>query len=141
MALLRTLIAAFVCVSPAIAQTLVACACDVETVCLSDAQMSNHAMHVEMEPDKMGNHSNYRGVAVFQIGFDEKGRVMGADAISGQPLGISHLMAAVSRWKFKPVVVNGMKKRGCGKLWIRFAMRENVPSAEVLKGAAKDLDQ
>jgi hypothetical protein len=96
------------------------------------------ATHVEMEPDKMGNHSNYRGVAVFQIGFDEKGRVTGADAISGQPLGISHLMAAVSRWKFKPAVVNGMKKRGCGKLWIRFAMRENVPSAEVLKGPAKD---
>jgi len=91
-----------------------------------------------MEPDNMGNHSNYRGVAVFQIGFDEKGHMTGADAISGQPLGISHLMAAVSRWKFKPVVVNGMKKRGCGKLWIRFAMKENVPSAEVLKGPAKD---
>jgi hypothetical protein len=136
--LLRTLIAAFVCASPAIAQTLVACACDAETVCLSDAQISRHATHVEMEPDKMGNHSNYRGVAVFQIGFDEKGRVTGADAISGQPLGISHLIAAVSRWTFKPVVVNGMKKRGCGKLWIRFAMRENVPSTEVLKGPAKD---
>jgi hypothetical protein len=72
-----------------------------------------------MEPDKMGNHSNYNGVAVFQIGFDEKGRVTGADAISGKPLGISHLMAAVSRWNFKPVVVNGMKKGGCGKLWIK----------------------
>jgi hypothetical protein len=132
--LLRPLMAAFVCFSPAIAQTLVACACDDETVCLSDAQMSKHATHVEMEPDTMGNHSNYRGVAVFQIGFDEKGRVTGADAISGQPSGISHLMTAVSKWKFKPVVVNGMKKRGCGQIWIRFAMRENVPSAEVLKG-------
>jgi hypothetical protein len=136
--LLGTLIAAFVCIGPATAQTLVACACDAETVCLSDSQMSNHATHVEMERDKMGNHSNYRGVAVFQIGFDEKGLVTGADAISGEPFGISHLMAAVSRWKFKPVVVNGMKKRGCGKLWIRFAMTENVPSAEVLKGPAKD---
>jgi hypothetical protein len=43
-------------------------------------------------------------------------------------------MTVVSRWKFKPVVVNGKKKRGCGKLRIRFAMRENVPSAEVRKG-------
>lgn len=136
--LLRTPIAAFLWVTPAIAQTLVACACDVETVCLSDARMSNHTTHAEMEPDKMGNHSNYRGVAIFQIGFDEKGRVTGADAISGHPLGISHLMAAVSRWRFKPVVVNSVKKRGCGKLWITFAMRENVPSAEVLKAPAKD---
>lgn len=130
--------AAFSCVPPAIAQTLVACACDVETVCLSDTQMSNHATHVEMEPDKMGNHANYSGVAVFQIGFDEKGRVTGVDAISGHPLGLSHLMAAVSKWKFKPVVVKGVKKRGCGKLSIRFAMRENVPSAEVLKRATQD---
>jgi hypothetical protein len=84
--LLRAFVAAFVCVSPAVAQTLVACACDVETVCLTDAQISKHATHVEMEPDKMGNHSNYRGVAVLQIGFDEKGRVTGADAISGNPL-------------------------------------------------------
>jgi hypothetical protein len=135
--LLRALTAAFVCVCPAFAQTLVACGCDAATVCLSDVEMSKHAMHVEMEPDKMGNHSN-RGVAVFQIGFDEKGRVTGADAISGEPLGISDLMAAVSKWKFKPVVVNGMKKRGCGKLSVRLAMRENVPSAEVLKRTTRD---
>lgn len=96
----RALLAAFVCASPAVAQTFVTCACDAETVCLSDAQMSGHATHVEMEPDKMGNHSNYRGVAVFQIGFDKKGRVTGADAVSGNPLGTSHLMAAVSRWRF-----------------------------------------
>jgi hypothetical protein len=130
--LLRVLMAAFVCVSPAIAQTLVACACDVETVCLSDARMSNHATHVEMEPDRMGNHSNYRGVAVFQIGFNEKGRVTGAETISGHPLGIAHLMAAVSKWRFKPIVVNGRKEKGCGKLWVKFAMKENAPSAEVL---------
>ena len=47
-------------------------------------------------------------------------------------------MAAVSRWKFKPVVMNGVKKRGCGKLWIRFAMTENVPLAEVLKGPTQE---
>ena len=86
----------------------------------------------------MGNHANYRGVAVFQIGFDEKGRVTGADAIAGNPLGISHLTGAVSRWRFRPVVVNGVKKRGCGKLWIKFAMTENVPSAEVLKGPIEE---
>lgn len=130
---LRGLLAAFVCVSPASAQTLVACACDVETVCLSEAQMSNHATHVEMEPDSMGNRSNYQAVAVFQIGFDEKGRVTGAEAISGHPLGVAHLMAAVSKWRFKPIVGDGVKKKGCGKLRVRFAMRENVPSAEVLR--------
>lgn len=57
---------------------LVAFACGIEnTACLTSAQMAQHAAHVEMEPDRMGNHSNYEGVAVFQIGFDEKGRVTG----------------------------------------------------------------
>jgi len=64
--------------------------------------------------------------------------VTGAEAISGELLGISHLMAAVSKWKFKPVTVNGTTKEGCGKLSVRFAMRENVPSAEVLKRTTQD---
>jgi hypothetical protein len=129
----RALVAAIMCISPALSQTLVACACDVGTVCLSDVQMSDHATHVEMGPDRMGEHSNYRGVAVFQIGFDEKGRVTGAEAISGHPLAITHLMAAVSKWRFKQIVVKGVRKKGCGKLWVKFAMRENVPSADVLR--------
>ena len=111
---------------------LVACACDIEnTEFLTSAQMAQHAVHVEMEPDRMGNHSNYEGVAVFQIGFDEKGWVTGAEAISGHPLGISHLMAAISKWRFRPVIVKGARKRACGKLFVKFAMKENIPSAKV----------
>ncbi len=113
---------------------LVACACEIEnTVCLTSEQMAQHALHVEMEPDRMGNHSNYEGVAVFQIGFDEKGQVTGADGMSGHPLGVSHLMAAVSKWRFRPVIVKGARKRACGKLVIKFTMKENVPSAKVVK--------
>jgi hypothetical protein len=95
--------------------------------------MSRHAIHIEMEADRMGNHSNYRGIAVFQIGFDESGRVTGAEAISGHPLGITYLMAGVPKWRFKPIVVNGVKKKGCGRLRVKFTMRENAPSAEPLK--------
>jgi hypothetical protein len=125
--------AAFLC-APTAPARLVACSCGVvNTVCLTDVQMSEHALHVEMEPDRMGNHSNYRGVAVFQIGFDEEGHVTGASAISGHPLGISHLMATVSKWRFKPIIMKGVKKKACGKLSIKFAMIENVPTAEVLR--------
>ena len=87
-----------------------------------------------MEPDRMGKHSNYSGVAVFQIGFDERGRVTGASAVSGHPLGISHLMAAVSKWRFRPVILKSVKKKACGRLSIEFAMKENVPSAKVMIG-------
>src|SRR5947209_19620082 len=99
---MRTLVAAlmaiFACASAAVTQTLIACSCEAaSTVCLKDAEMSKQVIHVEMEPDRMGNHSNYSGFGVFQISFDEKGRVTGASAISGYPLGISHLMAAISK--------------------------------------------
>jgi hypothetical protein len=86
-----------------------------------------------MEPDRMGKRSNYEGVAVFQIGFDERGRVTRATAISGHPMAISHLMAAVPKWRFKPLIKEGAKKKACGKLSVKFAMKENVPSAEVLR--------
>ena len=125
------------CATATAAQTLVACGCEiVNTVCLTDVEMSGHAVHVEMEPDRMGNHSNYRGVAVFQIGFDEKGRVTGASAISGHPLGISHLMEVISKWRFKPIIVKGVKKKGCGRLSVKFAMTDNEPSVEVLRQPA-----
>ena len=136
--LILVVMAALGCASAVAAQTLTACSCEVpNTVCLSDIEMSEHAVHVEMVPDRMGNHSNYNGVAVFQIGFNEKGRVTSARAISGHPLGISHLMAAASKWRFRPMVVKGVKKRGCGRLSMKFAMRENVPSAEVLRPRRK----
>lgn len=131
---LMALMLALVRVNTAGAQTLVACACDDDTVCLSAVQMVHHAAHVEMEPDRAGNHSHYEGVAVLQIGFDERGRVTGAAALSGHPLGISHLMAAVSKWRFQPVIVKGAKKKGCGQLSIKFAMKDNAPSADVVRG-------
>ena len=133
------LIAVFVFAGSSSAQTiqtarLIACSCELKnTVCLTSAEMAQHVIKVEMSPDLMGNHSNYQGIAVFQIGFDEKGRVTGAEAISGHPLGISHLMSAVSNWRFRPVIVNGVKKRACGKLLIRFKMKENVPSTKVVE--------
>jgi hypothetical protein len=133
-----TLIVVFSCVGMSDAQTVrpskpLACACEIDnTFCLTNRQMAQHAIHIEMEPDRLGSHSNYNGVAVFQIRFNAKGRMTGADAISGHPLGISHLMAAVSKWRFRPVKVSGARRSACGKLSINFAMKENVPSAEVV---------
>jgi hypothetical protein len=111
--LVVALMAIFAYASAAVAQTRIACSCEAaNTVCLTDVEMSMHVIHVEMEPDRMGNHSNYSGVGVFKIGFDEEGRVIGANAISGSPLGISHLIADISKWRFKPLVVAGGRRKG-----------------------------
>jgi TonB family protein len=114
--------------------SLVACSCEIEnTVCLTQGEMAEHVAHIEMKPDLMGNHSNYSGEAAFVVGFDERGRVTGASAISGHPLAISHLMAGVSKWRFKPVVLRHQRKQACGRLVIQFAMKENVPSASPVR--------
>jgi hypothetical protein len=56
-------------------------------VCLTDKQMSSHVTHVEMDSDRMGNHVNVKGIAVFRLVFSEDGRVVCAVVVSGHPLG------------------------------------------------------
>jgi hypothetical protein len=63
--------AVLVCTNTVATQTLVACSCELaNAVCLTDLEMSEHADRVEIKPDLMGNHSDHRVIAVFQIGFD-----------------------------------------------------------------------
>ncbi len=85
-----------------------------------------------MAPDLMGNHSNFRGLAVFNVIFDENGKVVKATAISGHGLGIHFLITAAGKWQFKPFVRNGKALKACGNLTVKFAMVENVPSAEAV---------
>src|SRR5215470_16159755 len=75
---------------------------------LTEAQMRSHVEHIEMEPDRMGNDSNGTGIAVFKIIFGEDGRVVCAKVISGHPLAVTLLMAAVGKWRFTPYVRNGI---------------------------------
>ena len=81
----------------------------------------------------MGNHTNLRGIAVFEIVFSENGHVVKAEAISGHPLGLHLLLAALEKWQFKPYVQNGVAREACGRLKVKFSIVENVPFAEVLK--------
>jgi hypothetical protein len=50
-----------------------------------------------MQPDRMGNHTNVKGVAVFRIAFDKQGRVDCAETVSGHPIAVSLLNASMRR--------------------------------------------
>jgi hypothetical protein len=100
-------------------------------MCLTDEQMSEHATHIEMDADRMGNHVNLKGVAVFQVTFDENGGVVDARAISGNPLAIGHLIDAAKRWRFEPYVRDGIARKGCGRITLNFSMVEGVRSVQV----------
>jgi hypothetical protein len=105
---------------------------DPGTDCLTDVQMPQYVKHVEMEPDRMGNHTNLQGVAVFRIAFDKHGRVDCAEALSGHPIAISLLMASLGRWRFKRFVRNGTSVRACGRLSVRFSVAEGRSTVKVI---------
>ncbi len=122
------------CLDDAVAKRTLSCPCRTTgMMCLTEGQVSKQVSRIEMEPDRMGNHTNLRGIAVFQVTFDENGRVVSARAISGHPLAIEFLVTAAERWRFKPYLQNGVARKVCGRLRVKFSMIENKPSAEVLK--------
>jgi hypothetical protein len=94
--------------------------------------MSKRVQHIEMEPDVMGNHVNVNGIAVMEVAVEQDGRVRCIQALSGQPLAITHLIAASHKWKFKPYLKDGGAQRFCGRLRLEFSFVENRPSVEVV---------
>jgi hypothetical protein len=113
------------------------CDCaDVQTaaiVCLTGTQMSAQVTHIEMQPDRMGNHVNVRGVAVFELMVGKNGHILNAKAISGHPLAIPLLLESVDKWRFKPVIRDGVARQACGRLNVKFSIVENQPKVEVAR--------
>ena len=115
-----------------------ACRCDqidygkLGAVCLTDEQVLNYLRHVEMQPDRMGNHTNVKGVAVFRITFDKQGRVDCAETVSGHPIAASLLNASMRRWRFKRFLRNGIPVRACGRLTLRFSIVEGRSTVEAI---------
>jgi hypothetical protein len=80
-------------------QNSVTCDCgnspDKPIVCLTETQMSRQVKHIEMEPDRMGNHVNVSGVVVFELTVGKDGRILNARTISGHPLAFPLLIGAM----------------------------------------------
>ncbi len=120
----------------AFAQDGLTCVCgnspDQTTICLTETQMSHQVKHIEMEPDRMGNHVNANGLAVFELTVGKDGRIANAKAISGHPLALPLLTGAMDKWQFKPLVRNETARQVCGRLKVRFSIVENLSKVEVV---------
>lgn len=103
------------------------------TVCLTETQMSDRAKHIEMLPDRMGNHVNVNGVAVFEVTFGKDGHVVNSKAISGHPIALPLLTGAMHKWRFEPIVRNETARQACGRLRIKFSIVQNLSKAEVAR--------
>jgi hypothetical protein len=101
--------------------------------CLTEMQMNAQVKHIEMQPDRMGNHVNVRGVAVLELMVGKNGRVLNAKAISGHPLAIPLLLGSVDKWLFTPVIRDRVARQTCGRLTVKFSIVENQPKVEVVR--------
>jgi len=95
--------------------------------------MSAQVKHVEMEPDRKGNHVIVSGVAVFELMVDKDGRVLKATAVSGHPLAGPRLIGSVEEWRFKPLMRDGVAHQACGRVSLKFSIVENQPEVEVVR--------
>jgi|ERR1039458_8286914 hypothetical protein len=120
------------------AELTCACTCDgrdygkVGAACLTNEQMLKHVKHVEMQADKMGNHTNVKGVAVFRLAFGKNGRVDCAETVLGHPIAVSLLNASMERWRFKRFLRNGTSVRACGLLTLKFFIVEGQSTVEAV---------
>ena len=106
---------------------------DEPTVCLTETQMSDQVKHIEMQSDKMGDHVNVKGVALFEVMVGKDGRIVNARAISGHPLALPLLIGAIDKWQFKPLVRNQIARQACGRLKLKFSIVQNLSAVEVVR--------
>jgi len=80
-----------------------------------------HGLHIE-------------GTIVLAISVDADGEVTCVTTVSGHPLIIGSAIDSVRRWKFRSYVVNGLKKRFCGKVTLRYKDTDAEVKYEVVQG-------
>lgn len=103
-----------------------------DVICLSPKEMRNQVDHIEpLKPSGLGKGLNLAGTVVVEIRFEAGGKVTCVRARSGHPIAISAAIEAVPKWTFKPVVSNGVAKAGCGRITIKYRLRDKGSSTEV----------
>ena len=94
--------------------------------------MRRQVEHIEMAPDAMGNHVNFKGTVVFDVRISTDGRLAFAKSVSGHAIAVSLLMARADHWRFHPYLRDSTATEACGRLRIRFSVSEhNQPTVDV----------
>jgi hypothetical protein len=102
-------------------------------VCLTEAQMSARVIRIEMQPDRMGNHGNLSGIAVFELMVGKNGHVLKAKVIWGHPLAVPLLVGSLNKWRFRPLQQDGVAWQTCGRLSVNFSIVENESKVEIVR--------
>lgn len=103
-----------------------------DVICLTAKEMRERVVHLEpLKPSELDKGLNLRGVVGLEVHFDPSGKVACARAKSGHPIAIAAAMKAVRKWTFRPLVLKGAEKGGCGPITIRYRLRNQGSSTEL----------
>jgi hypothetical protein len=101
-------------------------------VCLSAKEMRDHVDHMErLQPSGLGKGLNLSGAVVVEIRFGSDGKVVCSRFRSGHPIAIAAATEALPKWTFKPLVSNGVAKAACGRITIKYRLRDQDSSTEL----------
>ena len=101
-------------------------------ICLSAKEMRDHVDHMEpLQPSGLGKGLNLSGTVVVEIRFGSDGKVACSQFRSGHPIAIAAATEAVPKWTFKPLVSNGVAKVACGRITIKYRLRDQGSSTEL----------
>lgn len=98
--------------------------------------MAKHVKQLGMLDDRMGKHVNLSGLAEFEVVVSTDGTVFSLRAITGHPIATALLLGAVQDWQFEPYLPNGVARKACGRLRLRFSVVENVSSVQLAEDNA-----
>ncbi len=103
-----------------------------DVICLSAKEMRDHVDHVEpLRPSGLGKGLKLAGTVVVEARFGPDGRVACVRAKSGHPIAISAAIEALPKWTFKPLISKGAPKSGCGRLTIKYRLRDHGSTTEI----------
>lgn len=104
----------------------------VDIVCLSPQEMRAQVDHIEpLQPSGLGKGLNISGSVVLQVRFEPGGKVACARAKSGHPIAIAAAIEAIRKWTFKPLTSSREGKPGCGRITIKYRLRDHGSTTEL----------
>ncbi len=114
-------------------QVLAPNCCESESEKLSSHQVKTllqktEPIHLPGTVDKL----HIKGTVVMALAVDDKGEVNCLRIISGDPLIIGTTIESVRQWKFRPRVLQGLKKGFCGRIAISYQVNEHGMKYKVI---------
>lgn len=103
-----------------------------DAICISAKEMRDHVDHIEpLKPSGLGKGLNLAGTLVIELRFEPDGKVTCSRARSGHPIAISAAMEVVPKWTFRPLISNGVAKAACGRITIKYRLRDQGSSTDL----------